>query len=333
MTGTGIFDTVVIGGGAAGLSGATALGRARRSVLVIDAGEPRNAPADGVHNFLTRDGMNPLALQAAGRAEAEAYGVRFLNSTATGASGGVGDFTVTLADGDRVRARRLLVTTGVTDILPDVAGLRDRWGRDVIHCPYCHGWEVRDRAIAVIGSGPMTMHQALLFRQWSANVTLFVHTAPAPTQDEREQLAARGIRLIEGLVTSVDVTDDAISGVTTADGRTEPAAAVVVGPRMEARSGVLADLGLTPIEHSSGVGTHIQSQQGGVTSVPGVWVAGNVTDLVAQVVTAASAGLMAGATINADLLAEELADDLARYRARGPCQQTPQPMFEPDRFA
>jgi thioredoxin reductase len=145
----GAYDVVVVGGGAAGLSGALILGRARRSVLVVDAGEPRNAPASGVHGFLTRDGMVPAELLRVGRAEVRRYGGRVLEggrvASATAVDGG---FAVALEDGRRVGARRLLVATGLVDELPDVPGIRERWGRDVLHCPYCHGWEVRDRAIS-----------------------------------------------------------------------------------------------------------------------------------------------------------------------------------------
>ena len=161
------YDVVVIGGGAAGLNGALMLARSRRSVLVVDAGAPRNAPASGVHGLLGREGTPPGELLATGRAEVRGYGGRVETGEVTGGAADGGGFAVTLADGRRVRARRLLVTTGLTDELPDVPGLRERWGREVLHCPYCHGWEVRDQAIGVLASGPMSVHQALLFRQLS----------------------------------------------------------------------------------------------------------------------------------------------------------------------
>jgi len=167
MTIATAYDVVVIGGGAAGLSGALTLARSRRSVLVIDAGEPRNAPAAGVHGFLTRDGMNPQALLEVGRAEVRGYGGHIVDGRVTSASRNGDSFTVSLADGRAVSARRLLVTTGLLDELPEVSGLRERWGRDVLHCPYCHGWEVRDQAVGVLGTGPRAVHQALLFgRRW-----------------------------------------------------------------------------------------------------------------------------------------------------------------------
>jgi thioredoxin reductase len=164
-------------------------------------------------------------------------------------------FAVTLDDGRVVGARRLLVTTGLLDELPDVPAMRERWGRDVLHYPYCHGWEVRDQAIGILGSGPMAVHGALLFRQWTPDVTLFLHTAPEPTQAEREQLAARGVSVVEGEVTELVVADDRLTGVRLGSGRVVPCQAVVVGPRFVARADALVSLGLEVTEHAMGVGS------------------------------------------------------------------------------
>src|SRR3954470_19553867 len=180
------YDVIVIGGGAAGLNGALALVRARRRVLVIDSGEPRNARAGHVHNYLGREGTPPGELLALGREEVAGYGGEFLAGAVTGAVRDDDGFTVTLADGATVRGRRLLITTGLVDELPDVPGLAQRWGRDVLHCPYCHGHEVRDEPIGVLGSNGFVVHQALMWRQWSDDVVLFRHTAPEPTAEEAE---------------------------------------------------------------------------------------------------------------------------------------------------
>ncbi|HEU4490232.1 MAG TPA: NAD(P)/FAD-dependent oxidoreductase [Jiangellales bacterium] len=309
------YDVVVVGGGAAGLSGALMLARARRSVLVIDGGAPRNAPADGVHGLLARDGTPPVALLETGREEVRRYGGQVVTgevATVTGESGG---FTVGLADDRSVGARRLLVTTGLVDELPDLPGLRDRWGRDVLHCPYCHGWEVRDRAIGVLATGPMSVHQALLFRQWSADVTYFVHTLPPPAAEEAEQLAARGVGVVHGEVASVVVAEDRLAGLRLRDGTVVPREAVAVAPRMTARAGFLARLGLQAVDHPGGVGTYLPADPTGRTDVAGVWVAGNVTDLSAQVGAAAAAGATAAAQINADLVAEETQQAVAARRA------------------
>jgi len=316
------YDVVVIGGGAAGLSGALTLGRARRSVLVIDAGFPRNAPAAHVHNYLGREGMNPADLLAAGRVEVAGYGGEVVTGTVTSVRpvGGcdVG-FRVELADGCSVEARRLLVTTGLVDELPDVAGLAQRWGRDVLHCPYCHGYEVRDQAIGVLATNPMGVHQALLFRQWSADVTLFLHTAAPVGADEREQLVARGIAVVEGEVAALVVTDDQLSGIQLRSGQVVARQALVVAPRFTARADVLSTLGLETTEmdmNGHTVGSYVAADPTGATAVAGVWVAGNVADLRAQVIGAASAGLNAAAAMNADLIAEDTRHAVAAYRAR-----------------
>lgn len=310
------YDVVVLGGGAAGLSGALMLARARRSVVVVDAGAPRNAPAAGVHGLLARDGTPPAELLERGRAEVRRYGGQVLTGEVDAAARDTEGFTVALAGGGSVRAGRLLVATGLVDQLPDLPGLRERWGRDVLHCPYCHGWEVRDQAIGVLASGPMSVHQALLFRQWSDDVTYFAHTGPEPTGEQAEQLAARGIRVVDGEVASLVVADDRLTGVRLTDGTVVSRAALAVAPRMVARAGFLAALGLRPAEHPSGMGEHIPADPTGRTDVPGVWVAGNVTDLSAQVGAAAAAGATAAAQINADLVAEETRQAVAAHRDR-----------------
>src|SRR6185312_8719034 len=191
------YDVVVIGGGAAGLNGALMLARSRRSVLVIDAGAPRNAPAHGVHGLLGREGMPPAELLDLGRAEVRSYGGDLASDEVTGVAHDGDRFVVALTGGRSVRASRLLVTTGLVDELPDVAGPANRWGRDVLHCPYCHGWEVRDQAIGVLAGNPRSMHQAMLFRQLSDDVTFFTHGTEL-SEEDRTRLAARGIRVVDG---------------------------------------------------------------------------------------------------------------------------------------
>ena len=314
LTVTETFDVAVIGGGAAGLSAALVLARARRAVIVIDAGSPRNAPAAGVHGFLTRDGVPPAQLIEAGRQEVEGYGGRVVHGQARAARRTSDGFEVGLGDGRLVAARRLLVTTGLVDELPDVPGVREGWGRDVLHCPYCHGWEIRDQPVGILGTGPMAVHQTLLFRQWTPDLVLFAHTAPALTDEQAEQLAARGIRVVAGSVDSLERVGGRLTGVRLTDGTVIARQAVAVAPRFVARSQVLATLGLHPSPHSLGVGEYIAADPTGLTGVPGVWVAGNVTDLTAQVVSAAAGGVLAAAAINADLIAEDTQRAVAAYR-------------------
>ncbi|MEU4438412.1 NAD(P)/FAD-dependent oxidoreductase [Micromonospora chalcea] len=312
------YEVLVIGGGAAGLSGALMLARARRSVLVVDGGEPRNAPADGVHALLGHDGVPPAELLARGRDEVHRYGGHLTEGRVEAVRRDGDGFEVTLADGRRVRAGHVLVATGLVDELPEVPGLRERWGRDLVHCPYCHGWEVRDRPIGVIGSGPMSVHQTLLFRQWSDDVVYLRHTAPPLTDEQAEQLAARGVPVVEGEVAAVETAGDRVTGVRLRDGRTVDREVLTVAPRMVARTGFLAGLGLRPQPHPSGMGEYLPADESGRTEVPGVWVAGNVTDLSAQVGAAAAAGARTAAMINAELVNEETRRAVeARRDARG----------------
>jgi thioredoxin reductase len=307
------YDVIVIGGGPAGLSGAVALGRALRSVLVIDAAEPRNAPADGIHNYLTRDHVPPAEFRAAGRAEVVKYGGEIVDGTVTKA-GREGDLlTVELADGRGFQGRRLLVTTGLTDELPDVPGLRERWGREVAHCPYCHGFEARGKAIGILGSSPMSLHQALMWRQWTDDLTLFLHTAPAPDDEQALQLAARGVKVVTEKVAELIVENDTMTGVRLTDGTIVAREVLVVAPRFMANAEPLPSLGLEATEND--FGSAVAAEPSGRTAVPGVWVAGNVTDQMAQVVSAAAAGLHTAAQINADLITEDTAAAVAAYQS------------------
>ena len=205
-------------------------------------------------------------------------------------------------------ARRLLVATGLRDVLPEVPGLAARWGIDVLHCPYCHGWEVRGQRIGILSTGPAAVHQALLFQQLSPHVTLLQHTGPALDADQHKQLAALGVAIAEGEVERIETGADGLTGVVLAGRGHLALDAVVVAPRMEVRAELLEPLGLKPVEVLIGehpVGTRIEADRTGATAVPGVWVAGNLTDPQAQVVGAAAAGLMAGAAINFDLILDE----------------------------
>lgn len=311
----GSYDVVVIGGGAAGLAGATALARSRRRVVVIDGGQPRNAPADGVHVLLGHDGIPPAELLARGRAELRSYAGSVVDAHVRTVTRVEAGFEVALTDGRTTTARRLLIATGLVDELPDVPGLAERWGRDVVHCPYCHGWEVRDRAIGVLATGPMSVHQALLFSQLSDDVVLFSHEADPPGPEQAAQLAARGVRIVTGPVGAVEIEGDRISGVRLRGGQTVAREVVAVATRMHARVDFLRDLGLLPQPHPSGMGEHLVVDATGRTEVPGVWAAGNVADIGAQVGAAAAAGVWAGAQINLDLITEDTERAMASMAA------------------
>lgn len=307
------YDVVVIGGGAAGLSGALTLARARRSVLVVDAGEPRNAPAGHVHNYLGREGTPPAELLATGRGEVEGYGGTVVAGRVTGVHRQDDGFRVVLDGGAAVRARRLLLATGLADELPDVPGVAQRWGSTVLHCPYCHGWEARDRAVGIVSTGAMGVHAATMWRQWTEDVVLFVHTGVAPTDAELERLAARGVRVVREEVAGLEGGAD----VRLVSGELVSRDAVVLTPRFTANAGLVAGLGAVPVPMELNgvvVGSSLQADPTGRTDVPGVWVAGNVGDMSAQVIVAAAQGLKAGAMMNADLIEEETAHAVAQKR-------------------
>jgi thioredoxin reductase/SAM-dependent methyltransferase len=312
------YDVVVVGGGVAGLTGAMVLARSRRSVLVIDQGQPRNAPAEGVHNYLGREGTPPAELLAIGRAEASSYGAQIWTGEAVSATTVDGGFTVTLADGATVQARRLLVTSGLIDELPELPGLAQRWGRDVLHCPYCHGFEVRDRRIGVLADGARAVEQAQLWRQLSPQVLLLNLAGPLSLGDaDRERLAARTITVVDEPVIGLEVVDDALAGVRLASGEVIDIDVLAVSSQMVARSAILESLGLTPVDVELGgtvIGHQIPADAGGATAVPGVWIAGNVADVRASVLTASAAGMTAAAMINADLVADDTAAAVESYR-------------------
>ncbi|MBD0741097.1 NAD(P)/FAD-dependent oxidoreductase [Streptomyces sp. CBMA152] len=312
---SGELDVVVIGGGVAGLSGALTLARARRSVVVVDSGEPRNAPAAEAHGLLSRDGVAPLELLRLGREEVAGYGGRIIADRAVSARRVAGGFVVSTASGRELRARRLLVTTGLVDELPEVPGLRERWGRDVLHCPYCHGWEFRDAPIGVLGGRPASLHQTLLLRQWSSRVTLFLPAGAALAEKDSERLAARGITVVEDAVTALDVVADRLAGVRLSSGRRVAVEALVVAPRLVARGEVLSGLGLVPVEHPMATGTYVASDATGLTEVAGVWVAGNVTELMATLPLAQAAGVQAAMAINADLVHADTEAAVAHRRS------------------
>jgi thioredoxin reductase len=184
----------------------------------------------------------------------------------------------------------------------------------VLHCPFCHGWEVQDQAIGILGNGAWSVHQALLFRQWSANITLFLNERVLPSAEELEQLAARGIKVVAGAVESLRVEQDRLRGVALAGGPEVAVDAVVVGAQVRARLDAFAGIGLKPEPHPMGIGDFLATDTDGATAVPGVWAAGNVTDMRAQVLASAAAGAWAAVVINNHLMAEELASDVASYR-------------------
>jgi thioredoxin reductase len=251
-----------------------------------------------MHGFLSRDGFAPAELLTTGREEVQAYGVELITDEAIEAEQG---FVVRLRDGRTLTARRLLLATGAVDKLPPIPGASDRWGRDFLHCPYCHGWEVRDQPLAVLGTVADAAEHAHLLRQWSDDVIFFSHTHPA-TADARPGLAARGIQVVDGLVARLTIENDRLTGVQLDDGSEFRRAAVFMRPTLGPRGTQLIESLGCEVDD----GGFVRADRDGRTSVPGVWSAGNVSNPRAQVITAAGEGSAAAIAINTDLVQEAL---------------------------
>ncbi|MBX7551010.1 NAD(P)/FAD-dependent oxidoreductase [Streptomyces sp. tea 10] len=306
MTENSRYEVVVVGGGAAGLSAALVLGRARRRTLVVDAGEPRNAPSAHMQGYLSRDGMSPAAFLAVGREELARYGVELVRDRVTDAARDGEGFAVRLAQGRTAHARHVVIATGLKDELPGVPGLAERFGRDVVHCPYCHGWEVRDRPTGVLATSPLSVHQALMVTQWSDDVRLFLHEVAESelTDVDLRRLAAARVAVVPGRVTGLVVADDRLTGVRLADRTVHEREVLYAAPRAVPRNDLLIELGAELRE--TPFGSYPVIDERGLTTVPGLWAAGNASGFAEQVINAASRGYRAGAAINGELLMADL---------------------------
>ncbi|MBL0887002.1 NAD(P)/FAD-dependent oxidoreductase [Myceligenerans indicum] len=295
------WDVIVVGGGAAGLSSALMLGRARRRVLVVDSGSPRNRFAAHMHGVLGNDGADPADLLARGRRDVARYGVEVRDGRVAGVDEADGGLHVALDDGTRLAARALVVATGMTDLLPDVPGLAERWGKTVLHCPYCHGWEVRDRRLGVLVASPVDVHRAQLVRQWSDDVVVFAAGALEP--DVAARLRARGVEIVPSGVAEVFGEKDTITGVRTDDGRVVEVDAIFAGGSPVPHDAFLAPLGLSRSE--TPMGSFLEVDRTGRTSNERLWAVGNVVDPAATVPMAAGAGTATGGAVNLALVTED----------------------------
>lgn len=302
-------DVAVIGGSAAGLAAALQLGRQRRSVIVVDAGSPRNAPASHMHGYLGRNDVAPSEFVAIAREEVRGYGVEVLQARAVEVAHAGGDrFRVELTGGHTIIARRVLAATGLVDQLPDIDGLVEHWGRDVIHCPFCHGYEARDRRIVQIVTHPMGLHAAGLFRQLSDRLTLVLHDGVTGDEPELDELRAGGVRVVDEQVDRVVSGDDGrVAAVRLVSGASIEADVVAIGTHLMPRVEAFASIGLFAEPHPSGIGSTLPTTPTGETSVAGVYAAGNVTDPRQQVLHAAADGSWTGSMISASLAADDIA--------------------------
>ena len=300
-----MFDAIVVGGGPAGLSAALTLGRVRRTTLVLDSGDYRNAPAEHAHNLFTRDGTSPAELRRIARAQLDAYPTVEIQSAVAEHTAPIGDsFEVRLADGSTRYGRRLLLATGVTDELPDIAGLADLWGRSVFHCPYCHGYEVRDQAVAVIGSGPRYADLALHLRRLSDDVVLCADGPANVDQETARRLDEYGVVVREVPIARLVATDGALERIEFATGEPLPRQAAFTSFTPRQRSPLPEQLGCGRFDDDA-----VEVDDFGRTSVSGVYAIGDMARRAsmpapfAALSVAAASGRIAAAALDKELLA------------------------------
>ncbi|WP_306514329.1 FAD-dependent oxidoreductase, partial [Janibacter hoylei] len=301
-------DVAVVGGSAAGLAAALQLARQRRSVVVIDSGEPRNAPAPHMHSYLGHEGRPPADFLRIAREEVRSYGVEVLRGCVTDVTRDETGLRAALTGGHVVRARRVVAATGQVDELPDVPGLADHWGGAVIHCPFCHGYEARDQRITALVTSPMGLHPLPLLRTLTADLIVVVHDGVPADDPQLQQLRDAGVRVVVQAATAVESdAAGALAGIRLADGTLVEAEAILVGTRLHARVAPFAGVGLQAVEHPSGVATHVEADpMTGATVVPGLYAAGTLTDPMLQVLPTAAAGSRVGSLVAFDLAREDL---------------------------
>lgn len=296
------YDAVVIGGSYAGLSAAIHIARARRSVCVIDTGSPRNRFADASHGFLGQDGAVPGAMIAGARAQVEAYsGVCMIEDAATSVLGSDGAFEVSLADGETVAGRKLVLAFGISDILPEIPGLPERWGATVLHCPYCHGYEHSAGALGVLWTAPMSAHQAALIADWGTT-TLYLHGNAMPGADAQALLARRGVSIEAAPIRALLGEGDTLTSISLDDGSDAQIDALFLAPRSKLNSPIAEQLGCMLDEGPFGPIVRTDAAQ--LTSVAGVYAAGDIARAPHNATWASADGVTAGISLHQSLVFE-----------------------------
>lgn len=299
------WDCVIVGGGAAGLSAALVLGRARRRTLLIDAGAQSNSAAHGIGGLLGHDGRPPAELYAAGRAELASYPtVRVLDGDVAALRRTDGVFEVRLSTGQRESARRVLLATGMDYQVQELPGMAPLWGRSVFHCPFCHGWEVADQPLAVLARGERAVHLALLLRNWSRDIVVLTDGPAEFDEDELRRFAAAGVRIDERAVVQLESSDGELAAIRFADGDPLPRRGLLVASTLRQRSDLVEQLGVQTVAGRVAVDAVVVDPLGR-TSVPGVFAAGDLTDQIPQVAAAIAAGSATAAAVVQSLSADD----------------------------
>jgi thioredoxin reductase len=293
-------DAIIIGGSFAGLSAATYIARARRSVCIIDTGSPRNRFAAHSHGFLAQDGSEPGAMLATARSQVAAYPTAsFIEGAAISAAVAPDGFSVKLATGEVMGSARLVLAFGISDELPAIPGLAERWGKSVLHCPYCHGYEFSGRRLGVLNVSPMSVHQAMLIAEWGPT-TLYLNGASEPDDAALAQLQKRGVAIERAPVEALHGEGAELSAIELADGRMSGVDALYLGPRTHLNSEIADQLGCELEEGTFGRIIRTDAQKG--TTVPGVYAAGDITRSAHNVTWASADGVMAGMALHRSLV-------------------------------
>ena len=299
-----MHDVIIVGGSFAGLSAALMLARARQRVLIIDGGRPRNRFASHAHGLLGHDGKPPAQLLDESIAQVMAYPtVSFQAGLATDAARDGEAFQVTLDEGGTVHGRRLILASGVRDVLPDIAGLASRWGQSVLHCPYCHGYEFAGQALGVLANSPMSPHQAQVVVQWGPTI-YFSQGRHAPDDAQRGALQAFEVRFEDTPVVALEGEGDALSAVRLADGRRIELQALFTAPRVALANPLLEPLGCALAEGP--MGPYVQVDETRQTNVPGMFAAGDLAGPMPSLPLAVSSGAMAGLGAHRSLIEARL---------------------------
>ncbi|HKO99168.1 MAG TPA: NAD(P)/FAD-dependent oxidoreductase [Pyrinomonadaceae bacterium] len=301
MTGV-LYDVIIVGGGPAGLSAALVLGRCRRRVLVCDAGRPRNAASHALHGFITRDGIDPAEFLKIARGQVALYDTVELKRTeVSSAVRNKDSFDVTIANGEIVKARKLLLATGVVDELPNVDGLRELYGQSVFHCPYCDGWEVRDQPLAIYGNGESGSGLALELLLWSRDLVLCTDGPSTLTAEQAQRMGQHNIPVREEKIERLEGSNGQLSQIVFANGDKLPRHAMFFSTDQHPASDLAQKLGCQFTEQGC-----VATGDYEATSVHGVYAAGDASRLVQFVIVAAAEGAQAAVAINKELIKEEL---------------------------
>ncbi|MFD2570068.1 NAD(P)/FAD-dependent oxidoreductase [Spirosoma soli] len=297
------YDVIIVGGSHAGLSAAMLLGRSLRNVLIVDSGKPCNRQTPHSHNFLTQDGATPAQITVIAKAQVLAYPtVTWLTGLAVNATKHSTGFVVETVTGHRFTSRRLLLATGVEDIMPDIGGFADCWGRSVLHCPFCHGYEVHSQPLGILANGETAYEMVRLIQNWSKSLTLFTNGPAALTDNQRQTIAQLGVPIVEDLVGRLEHEDGNLQALRSQNGSRHELTAIFSRVPFRQHSSLAEQLG----SELTDMGL-VKTTQFGQTNVPGLYAAGDNSTLLRQVSVAVANGSLAGVGLHKELMEEDLA--------------------------